>query len=237
MKNFKLLLFGFSTLLFCMLTLQNQAQYTVGIKGGMNMSDLTGSSVKNNSSLTGFNFGGYFNYSMEDAISGNFGKMLSFQTELYIETKGALTDYRFNNFDDTLVVPDIEQKFTYVTIPIIAQLAFGNKYKFYIEAGGYLGSLFGTTIDGEVARDHDKLATTDERKWREEYTGFDYGFLGGAGVIVPFNENMGVMLNGRYCIGIPNIGEYLPTSRMYEEDLEEIKTTTLSVDAGVFYKF
>lgn len=224
-----LFLFSFPALLF--------SQYNIGLKGGVNMANLSGSSVDNNSMLMGYNFGGLFNYSLEDAISGDFGKIFSLQAELYVETKGAKADYSFT--DTTKSLSEVPQNFTYVTIPVLAKFSFGDaeKFQFYVDAGFYGSSLFSLTIDGEKMRDHDNLANTDQRKFREEYSGFDMGLLGGAGLMFPFNDKFKGFLDARYAIGMSNIGEYKTTAKdIMEEELKEIKTNTIGVSVGLLYK-
>ncbi|MBN1339290.1 MAG: PorT family protein [Bacteroidales bacterium] len=213
------------------------SQYSIGLKGGVNMADLSGSSVENNSSLMGYNFGGVFNYSLEDAISSDFGKIFSLQAELYMETKGANADYMF--VDTTKNLSDVPQNFTYVTIPVLAKFSFGNAEKFqvYVNAGVYFSSLFGLTIDGEKMRDHDKNVNTDQRKYREEYAGFDMGLQGGAGIAIPFGDKFKGFLDARYSAGMANVGEYKATAKdIPEAQLEEIKTNTISASVGIMYK-
>lgn len=210
-------------------------QYTVGVKAGANLANLSGSSVKNNSMLIGYNLGGLFNYSMEDAISGSFGKIFSLQAELLIETKGANADFEFQ--DTTLA--EVDQEFTYVTIPILAKFSFGaeDHVRVFGAFGVYGSSLFGLKIDGEVARDHDNKPGTDDRKYREEYTGFDFGAMVAAGTQIPLSDKWGIIVQGRYALGLNSIGEFKNTSTdIPESQLEEIKTNTIGVSAGVVYK-
>lgn len=212
------------------------AQYTFGVKAGANFANLTGSSVENNSMIVGYNFGGLFNYSMEDVISGPFGEIFSLQIELYGETKGTESDYLFTN-PDTLLT-GVEQNFTYITIPVLAKFTFGDPdmLQFYFNAGFFGSSLFGLKIDGEVKRDHDDEAATDRRKYREEYAGFDMGVLAGVGANFPLNDHWAVFVDGRYAMGLTNIGEFKSAQDIPEEQLEDVKTTTIGASAGILYR-
>ncbi len=227
------------------------AQISAGGRIGANLANLSGSSVQNNSMLIGYNVGGFINYSMEDAMSGNIAEILSFQAELSVQTKGANADYFFINPLDpdgpSITVEDIPQNFTYVEIPVLAKFTFPtgrrSDMSVFAEAGPYIGALFGVTIDGEKSRDDDQDKQTDPRKFREEYSGFDYGVAAGAGLMyrLPFGgrtQPWSAMFNVRYSLGLANIGEFKEkTIDIPESALEDIKTNTLGILLGLTYRF
>ncbi|OQX81105.1 MAG: hypothetical protein B6D61_01135 [Bacteroidetes bacterium 4484_249] len=212
---------------------------------GVNFANLSGSSVQNNKMLIGYNVGGGVNYGLSDLISGDIGEILSAQVELSIQTKGTEADYLYltqgpENTIDT--ISNVKQNFTYFQIPILAKATFGDPkgLRYYGELGLFVASLTGLTFDGEKMRDHDYDNTTDRRKYREEYSGFDFGLTVGAGVSVPFGGRKSpwsAFANVRYSLGLNNIGEYKNgTEDIPEEYLEDVKTNTLSVLLGVAYK-
>jgi len=209
------------------------AQMSVGGRAGVNFANLNGSSVENNKGLIGYNFGGIFNYEMEDIITSSFGERFSLQGEFSLQTKGA--KYEVPEMDD------IKQVFTYVQVPIIGMYTYpvNDKIEVYGEAGFFMSGLFGVTVDGEKSREVALDPVTGEpvtRKWREEYKGFDAGVVFGAGGKMPIpNTKLKGYLNLRYSLGLTNIGEYSDKSGMTEESLAGIKTGTFSVMVGVTY--
>lgn len=229
---------------------QSYAQVSAGVKGGLNLANLRGSSVQNNSMLMGYNFGGFGEYQLEDLISGDIGEKLSGVVELYVETKGAKADYHFLSIPDdptstVITQPGAKQNFTYVTIPLLARYNWApdsrSDFAFFGEFGPYAGALFGMTVDGEKWRDDDKNPATDERKFREEYSGFDFGIIAGAGATykLPFGgrkQPFRAIFNVRYELGLSNIGEYKKlTIDIPEEDLKNIKTSTIGISLGIAY--
>jgi len=218
------------------------AQFTAGGHIGVNLANLHGSSVENNSMLIGYNVGGFVNYSLEDILSGDLAEIMSVQGELSVQTKGATLDYPAIDENLEPTTQSIDQNFTYVQIPILAKFTFttGNDLSYFGEGGFYLGSLFGLTFDGEKSRDHDFDDATDPRKYREEFSGFDAGVTLGGGAAMPFggrNSPWEAFGGVRYSLGLMNIGQAKEKTPEYMvESLEGIKTNTISVIFGVAYK-
>jgi len=220
------------------------AQFTAGGRVGANFSNLRGSSVENSKMLVGYNIGAYFNFGMEDAISSDFGEILSIETELSVQTKGATADNLMKNAEGSFDTLNVKQNFTYVQVPLLAKFTFGDRRRgpMYFGEGGFYGSaLFGLTMDGEKRYDHDGDPATDRRSYRDDYSGFDYGVVIGGGIVVPFGGRRSPWQfygNVRYSLGLANIAE--PKDETPEEIqgyLQEVKTSTISVLAGLLYKF
>jgi len=222
------------------------AQMKIGGRLGLNMANLRGESIQNNSMLLGYNVGVSFDYGFKDVIRSDFGERFSVGIEVAASQKGATTDYLF--YHDTIpnspidTVSGAKQVSTYIEIPILAKYTFGDpkNIHFYAEAGLYVASLFGLTINGDIWRDNDHNPVTDRRKYREEYTGFDYGAIVGGGVLIPIGGRRSPwLISGdiRYTIGLTNIGELKKgTEDIPAIQLKDIKTSAFSVLVGVAYK-
>ena len=210
---------------------------TIGGRAGVNFANLHGSSVDNNKGMVGYNIGGLLNYAMEDIITSPFGEMFSVQAELTLQTKGAKFEYTTPGVGEQT----IKQVFTYVQVPILGMYTYpvNDKIEVFGEAGFFMSALFGVTVDGEKSR----VAAVDPvsgeqvtRKWREEYKGFDWGIVIGAGGKMPIpNTKLKGYLNLRYSLGLSNIGEYSDKSGLTEASLAGIKTGAFSVMVGVTY--
>jgi hypothetical protein len=229
-----------------------KAQYTGGALGGINIANLRGSSVVNNTMVIGYNGGGFVNYSAKDMFTSGIRDILSFQAELRVDQKGATMNFPLWNDtigdDPSYTFGDQEFLFTYVQVPIFAKFNFGQQkgLNYFGEAGLFGAGLFGLTVDGEKKRDHDLKANTDQRNYRDEFEGYDFGVLIGAGISIPFggrNSHWRALINGRYSLGLANIVSSnigTPNSKapvFFEEYLKDVKTSTISLSLGVSYQF
>lgn len=241
-NRFKALLVAFVLMCF---QLSSIAQFTTGGRVGVNFSNLRGSSIENSKVLIGYNIGAYFNYGLKDAISSDLGKILSIQSELNVQSKGATADYLLKNSEGSFDTANVKQNFTYVEVPILAKFSFGDSRRggpmYFAEGGFYGAALFGLTVDGEKLYDHDDDPATDRRSYRDDYSGFDYGVAVGGGISVPFGGRRSPWEfygNVRYTYGLANIAEpKRETPEEVQNYLKEVKTSTLSVLAGLLYKF
>lgn len=225
------------------LHLTSLAQFTTGGRIGVNFSNLRGYSVHNSKMLVGYNIGPYFNFGMKDAMSSDFGEILSIQTELSVQSKGATADYLVSNTESQFDTMNVKQNFTYVQIPVLAKFTFGDRRgpKYFAEGGVFGAALFGLTVDGEKLYDHDGDSETDRRSYRDDYSGFDYGVAIGGGISVPFGGRRSPWEfygNVRYSLGLANIAEPKnETPDEIQDYLQDVKTSTISILAGLLYKF
>lgn len=232
-----------TALVFVGMTAFTMAQFSGGGRLGVNFSNLRGSSISGNSMLIGYNIGGFVNYRMSDVMTGKISEIMSLQTELTIQSKGATADYASLDANAEPVGIEAEQNFTYAEIPLLARFTFtpSKKFSYFGEAGVFLGALVGVSIDGENSWNHDLDKTTDRRKYRQEYSGFDFGVALGAGASMPFGGRKSpwaVFANIRGAVGLMNIGEEKGgTPDVLKPYLQDVKTGTLSLAFGVAYKF
>jgi hypothetical protein len=243
-----------ATIILVMTGLISDAQFSGGVVAGVNFSDLTGSSVKNNDGLTGYSAGILGNYSTKDLITGKFGEIFSIQAELRLDQIGTTMSFPSDSLaTDTLLITDstlIDRKFSfsYVRVPVLFKFNFGrpNGLNYFAEVGVYGAGMFGLTVDGEKKRDHDKKSWTDPRNYRDEFEGYDMGAVFGAGLSVPLGSNEGawrILGDVRYYLGLANIVSsniISSTSKApyhFEQYMEEIKTRSLSVSLGFIYRF
>ncbi|MCB0805003.1 MAG: PorT family protein [Bacteroidales bacterium] len=240
-------IFGKVTMILALLltTTTLFAQFSAGPRIGVNLANLRGSSVDGNGMILGYNIGGFVNYSMKDALSGDIAEMLSIQAELSVETKGTKSNYLIINGESLPDVQKVKQNFTYLQIPVLAKFSFesGSDLGYFGEAGFFMGALIGLAVDGNKSWDHDFDNSTDLRKYREEYSGFDFGLAIGGGVTYPLpfdflGDNVVGYANARYCLGLSNIGEAKKkTPEMIVPLVDDVKTGTISLLFGLAYTF
>lgn len=146
-------------MLICFFSISSFAQtgLNVGIKAGVNIANLTNTSVINADRYTGYMFGGY--------IAPKAKKFFGFRSEIILSRQGY--NYR-NNTDSGNVVLD------YLLLPQLITLNFSKRMQ--LHAGGQAAFLLNTGIDSTGEGSNGSLFNYLNR--------FDYGLVAG-GEIVP----------------------------------------------------
>ncbi|BDU23371.1 MULTISPECIES: porin family protein [unclassified Flavobacterium] len=117
----------------------NAQETRFGIKGGVNLSTLTGEYEDDTKSLVGFTVGGFAEIKVIER--------LAIQPELLYSAQGARFEDAFGKYD---------AKLNYLNIPVLAK--FYITKQFTVEAGPQIGFLLSAKIDGEDAKDFYKSA-------------------------------------------------------------------------------
>jgi hypothetical protein len=161
---------------------ESAAAPRIGIKGGLNASNLIASEVTDKHGRFGFH-------------AGIYGQLFSTETfaiqpEINFSTKGNEVKHNFG-------VIDQETKFnlSYLDIPVLAVFKLGDAAE--IHAGAYWSYLVGANIDtdGDLG---DGFVSLD----RDNFDNWDYGLIGGIG----FNLGQ-VQLGARYNYGLNEIAQ------------------------------
>lgn len=195
---------------------------SVGAKFGPGFSNVHGSSKiedvkgnKANKTLIVPHFGVFANYS--------FGELFSAQVELNYAGKGFKWKGHENGVNDVTYNWSLK----YIEIPILAKATFGEDWPVQVfgEIGPFIGFNTSATIDGDKYVGIFKI--------KDEFKGIDFGFVIGAGGIYMILDNLGVLVDMRYTLGLVNINDY-PSG--YVGDKESVKTGVFNIDFGaVFY--
>ena len=188
MKNL-FLTFTAAAALICMTFSQAQAQddelkVRLGVKGGVNFSNLYTENVDENNALVGFNLGVFAKLPIT-----NF---LAIQPELYFTTKGNETTY-----NNTFVNGTARFNLNYIELPVLAVVNV-SKY-FNIHAGPYAAFLLSGKASNKsnvtLFNFEDKLDTND-------YNKLDFGLALGVGA-----DLGGVGFGIRYNYGLTKVGK------------------------------
>lgn len=111
-----------SAALLIAVSISAQAQFSLGVKGGVNFSKINTSAV-GESSVTGYQAG----------LFGRIGSGLYLQPELYLASKGGKFDFQTNN---ATVTTQGKVRFTTLNVPLLLGKSFGAKdLNFRIMAG------------------------------------------------------------------------------------------------------
>jgi hypothetical protein len=213
-------------LLVFFITGNASAQSTwVGVHGGLSIPDLSGGkgnaiSTNYTSRLAG-NFGLQADYAFTQKFSidvelnyaGQGGKRDGLQPVTNLPAQYAQLvppgDYLYGNFKNTAA-------FDYLELPILARMKWGKAFKFYVNAGPYLGLLLHAEekTKGSSYIYEDPQGTTPISPAPVDFTAntnitsdihkFNVGVTGGIGISQSFGRNL-IFLDGRFEYGLLNI--------------------------------
>ena len=160
-----------------------------GIKGGLNISNLYRDNVGDQNARFGFNLGIF----TELAV----GESFSLQPELLLSTKGNRATYGNNGGvpDIVGVEGEVKSNLTYIDIPILAKVTFGEVINVHI--GPYASYLIGASISGDG-----DLGNGSQELNRDNFKAWDYGLAAGLGV-----DLSAVTIGARYNLGLVDVAK------------------------------
>lgn len=153
----------------------------VGIKGGLNVTNLYVDEVDDENPRYGFHVGVYTQLFESDVFA--------IQPEVLFSTKGTRTTYDELGFEG-----DAKFNLNYLDIPVLAVFKLGDAAEIHV--GPYFGYLLSANMD--VDGDFDDFEELD----RDNFKSWDYGLSAGIG----FNVGS-VQLGARYNYGLQKIAE------------------------------
>lgn len=170
-------------ILLCMLAAIGYSQ-KVGLKGGINFTNLYVDNVDDENMKIGFNAGAYYRAELTDffAVQPEFLFTQKGSEIHYSNFLGGSGKYRFN--------------LNYLEVPILGVLKLGN---FNIHAGPYLGLLIGANVKDV---DDDGTINNFESLDRDDFNTLDTGVAAGFGFDFP-DGTLGI----RYNYGFQEIGK------------------------------
>lgn len=175
----------------------NSSKLKVGVKGGINFSNLYTDQVEDNNVLTGFNAGVFAKFPITET--------LAIQPELLYTVKGA--ELKYNN---SFVNGTSTFRLNYIELPILFVINLTNNFN--ILAGPYLAYL----VDGKATNDaQGTLFDIENNLKNEDYNKFDTGLSVGLGYDA---DQIGFGV--RYNYGFQNVGKernFLGTNYTFPE--------------------
>jgi len=174
------------------------AQRYVGVTGGLNFADLstklvTGAELETNLHVA-YGAGAVFGFQLRENVFlqlepkylGKGGKLLFEEPEDLQEGQ---------NWS-----PYFDYRFTFVEIPVLAKIMFGEHVKRY----AFFGPSFGFLLDAEVEAEFNETVYTADMKEITKTT--DFGLLFGTGVSLPLGKGA-LFIDGRYAAGFAKLGK------------------------------
>jgi hypothetical protein len=215
MKNVKLLftavILTFSLKSYCQIN-----RLDIGIEGSPSLISIRGNPIikKYHNSTIGFTGGIFVQY--------NLNKFLSIRTNINFERKGSVVESNFTDSRGNNLIYTNKLNYDYSTIPFLVKTTIGNKYKFFVNAGPYIGFLIG-------AKNILKSTLINSSSELNGFNSIDWGLATGLGVSIPIKQKLALSIELRNNLGLHNI------SALKVMDDGTIKTNSTNLNLGVAY--
>jgi hypothetical protein len=194
-------------------------KFDIGIEGGPSLISLRGNVAINNQTTTAGFLGGVF-------CQYNFSKVFSLRTGLAYEQKGTSSPSFVNdNLGNVLGQVNVRSQFNYLTMPLLVRATFGQKIKYFVNAGPYYGYLINQKLE--------TASTTFKRDFTDNtffYNRADFGISTGLGISIPIKSRFALSAEIRHNLGLANI------SKLPVIGAGTINTNATNVLFGVTYK-
>jgi Outer membrane protein beta-barrel domain len=211
-------------LFLCLFTLSSFGQrnlFDIGIEGGFGSSSLRGNDfiARNYHNRTSCETGLFVQY--------NCRRIISIRTGMYYEQKGSVREIKVrDDVGSSIGTAEIKESFNYITIPILVRATIGNKVRYFVNAGPYLGFLLKQKVTYGAFQQfpEETFNATDNYKKTER------GISTGAGILFNCKQRFAFSMELRNNLGLTN------TSKLSVINNGEIKTSAVNLLLGVSYK-
>lgn len=176
----------------------------MGIKGGINLSNLYVDNVDDENARVGFNAGFY-----GQILSNDF---IAIQPELLFTTKGSENEF------DGIIDQTIKFNLNYLEVPVLAVIKLGQAAE--IHAGAYGGYLLGANVSYSG-----DLGSGGEDLDRDHFKTIDYGLVGGFGL-----NFGGVQVGTRYNYGLVRLADSDNAESILGDSKNSVATVYIALD-------
>ncbi|MBF4518860.1 PorT family protein [Flavobacterium sp. ANB] len=181
----------------------NAQETKFGLKGGANLSTLTGD-TQHTSLKAGFHVGGFAEFKLSDKFS--------IQPEVLYSTQGTKEKGSGTDFQGQVYEIELNYKLAYINVPILAKYYVAEKFS--LEAGPQIGFLVA------AKRKYTAPGVSEEDDVKKDFGSIDFGVDFGAGYDLTEKFSVGL----RYNLGLTNLHKDI--------DYYKIKNSVFSLSAG-----
>lgn len=198
-----------------------EAQISLGVHGGVNLSQVMFSPSIRQKFLPGANAGINFRYTEE--------KHFGFIIEANFEQRGWA-----ENFDEAPF--SYSRTINYVQIPFMSHIYFGRRHKFFINLGPSVSFKTGDSVKSDfdysnVSAVPDFPVHTSQQYGYPTKGAVDFGISGGLGGELGITRRHSIYLEARYYFGIANV---LPAGRT--DHFKSSNPMALSISLGYWFR-
>ncbi|WP_235942111.1 porin family protein [Pontibacter fetidus] len=195
-----------------------QAQSGLGIRGGANLSNLSGDLRNEDNFENKWGFHGGITYNI--GIVDNF---FSIQPELLYSQKG------FKNADTEFEVGGVNYKrtgkvnYNYLDLPVMAKIKAG---PLYFEAGPQASYLLSVNNETKTYLDGNLQSSSRDEKDKEGLKEFEFGYGAGVGFALGNTVNLGVRYNG-------SLSDFVEKDVNFDGDVTNARHSTIMFTLGL----
>jgi len=166
---------------------QEQNKAAFGLKGGLNLANMTIEGSDDNNLKAGFHVG----VSIKAPLSETF----SLQTEVLYSTKGVKVTYDSNFLGINIADGTTTFNLNYIDVPVYVVYNLSDDFNFHL--GPYVGFLLSANVDTQAEVLNAIEIDDSEELDRERFNNTDFGLTGGLGfqfnrIELGFNYNIGL---------------------------------------------
>jgi opacity protein-like surface antigen len=221
----KNILFSLMLISFFLISKAQKYPMEYGFQSGLNLNSMHGNTgLKQSASvLTGLSVGGHFKIN----INRHFGLKAILAYDQY---GWALRSLVFaDNIGNAIGKSDVLIRLNYLNLPLLAEYSFGNKVKFNLDGGVFLGFLISNKIITKVTESLQpgQPAKTSSTSNNRKTTNF--GLALGAGIQIPITNTIKLDFGVRDNLGLTNIDN----SKIVNSS--SIKTNAFSIFTAVTF--
>jgi hypothetical protein len=208
-----LLVISFSTYLFA-----QDHKFEIGVQSGPSITRIRYLSGATDlfKSKAAFSMSMFFQY--------NLSKNFALRIDPGYENKGYYANYTLTDANGAIIREAKEiGNFNYINIPVLFRASMGNKIKYFINVGPYMGVLLSqhSIYDSPYSGKSKDTGTN-------YYKTLDFGITSGLGLAIPIKENFALSVEARNNIGLINISN---------SSNSNVKTLSFNLLVGFAYKF
>jgi hypothetical protein len=175
-----------------------ETQRYIGVIGGLNFSDLstklvTGEELETNLHVA-YGAGAVFGFQLRENV------FLQLEPHYLLKGGKLLIEEPEELPEDELFSPYLDFDFSFIEVPILARIVFGDEVKRY----AFFGPSFGFLLEAEVEAEFDGTVYTADIKETTRNT--DFGLLFGTGISFPLGKGL-LFVDGRYSAGFANLSK------------------------------
>lgn len=216
----------FALTLFLCGAIVTQAQWSIGVKGGIDRNNIIRSNAgridETYHPMHGFDFGVFGRY--------QFNEWLGLRTDLSVMSRDHRTERNAYFVEDVFTV----YKNTYMMLPVMADFSINlEKFHIHFMGGGFVGYWMSARRYGQTIQNMSfQLDKFDEKiEFNKYHNRFSAGIVTGAGVEYDISEKWALQLDAIYyydLVSSMKVNEIAADPRYYN---------TLSLTLGLIYKF
>lgn len=211
-------------ILLCLCSFAATAQtnpFDIGLEGGLGIASLRGNEFldKYHSNRIGYTGGLFAQY--------NLPKVLSLRTGAYFERKGSSSELQVTDDNGTTIGSvDGWSDFDYLTVPLMLRATFGDKLRYFVNAGPYVGFLLKQTTHTDSYGIMPETNEDNTDLFEETETGMAFGL----GLSYALKSKLTLSFEARNNLGLTDM------SKLPVFNGGEIKTNAVHFMFGIGYR-